>query len=72
MMRPLISIDGHIFEEGETVNFTHKLIKQPLKKKKQKGWCSYRNTYLKKKETFGIYIYNGQNEEGFIVLTRTN
>lgn len=68
MMRPF-TVDDIIFDDEPEIPA---LIKKPLKKKKQKGWRSYRNTYLKNKEVYGIYVYNGINEEGSIVLTRTN
>lgn len=67
MMRPLEPED-FLIDDEKTIRF----IKKPLKKKKQKGWRSYRNTYLKNKEVWGIYVYNGINEKGYLVLTRTN
>ena len=42
------------------------------KKRHRNAWRSYRNWYLKNKEVWGIYVYNGINEEGSHVLTRCN
>lgn len=42
------------------------------KKRHLLSWRSYRRWYLTNKRNFGIYIFEGFNDEGYFVLTRQN
>ena len=71
-MRRQITVDDIVYKENEKIVFSTRFIPCPLKKNKQKCWRAYRNSYLKNKASYGIYVYNGVNEHGYVVLTRTN